>query len=129
MIRRWLVSVFFLLSLIIVTVVVDVGVNGKEIVAQRDTWTLIGENDTVDAGMHIRIDMTTGEKWVKQITEEDHNVNDGNVDGTDVGTFGAKADSTDRTDLHRILTQESILFPPPLRLLHRILLPVPLYSW
>ena len=51
----------------------SVVVSGKEIVAQRDTWTLIGENDTVDAGMHIRIDMTTGEKWVKQITNDNNN--------------------------------------------------------
>ena len=59
---------------------VGVGVSGKEIVAQRDTWTLIGENDTVDAGMHIRIDMTTGEKWVKQIVEDEHKENRADVE-------------------------------------------------
>jgi hypothetical protein len=37
----------------------------KEIVAKADEWTVIGENDTIDSGMHVRIDMTTGEKWVK----------------------------------------------------------------
>lgn len=38
--------------------------HGKEIEA-TDEWTLLGENDTVAAGMHIRIDMTTGERMVK----------------------------------------------------------------
>ncbi|GAX17007.1 hypothetical protein FisN_5Hh389 [Fistulifera solaris] len=42
----------------------------KEIEATEE-WTLLGENDTVDAGMHIRIDMTTGEKWVKLISDDD----------------------------------------------------------
>jgi hypothetical protein len=59
---------------------IGAGVSGKEIVAQRDTWTLIGENDTVDAGMHIRIDMTTGEKWVKQIVND----NDGESEMTNI---------------------------------------------
>jgi len=36
----------------------------KEIEATNE-WQLLGENDTVAAGMHIRMDMTTGEKWVK----------------------------------------------------------------
>lgn len=34
-------------------------------------WQLLGENDTIPAGMHVRMDMTTGEKWVKQITDDD----------------------------------------------------------
>jgi len=34
-------------------------------------WQLIGENDTIPAGMHVRMDMTTGEKWVKQMTDDD----------------------------------------------------------
>jgi nucleotide exchange factor SIL1 len=42
----------------------------KEIEATHE-WTLLGENDTVDSGMHIRIDMTTGEKWVKLPSDDD----------------------------------------------------------
>lgn len=42
----------------------------KEIQATEE-WTLLGENDTVDAGMHIRIDMTTGQKWVKLISDDE----------------------------------------------------------
>jgi nucleotide exchange factor SIL1 len=39
-------------------------VDAKEVVATKD-WTLLGENDTVAAGMHIRMDLATGQKWVK----------------------------------------------------------------
>lgn len=44
----------------------------KEIEVTKE-WQLLGENDTIPAGMHIRMDMTTGEKWVKQITDDDDN--------------------------------------------------------
>ena len=36
----------------------------KEIEATHE-WQLIGENDTLPAGLHIRMDMTTGQKWAK----------------------------------------------------------------
>ncbi len=71
--RLLLLAVIVVTLMIYSTILGSVMVSGKEIVAQRDTWTLIGENDTVDAGMHIRIDMTTGEKWVKQITNDNDN--------------------------------------------------------
>jgi len=37
-------------------------------------WQRIGENDTVAAGMHIRMDLTTGEKWVKLPDTEEEQV-------------------------------------------------------
>ncbi|CAB9496384.1 expressed unknown protein [Seminavis robusta] len=43
----------------------------KEIEATNE-WTLLGENDTVAAGMHVRMDLTTGEKWVKTIDDDDN---------------------------------------------------------
>ncbi|CAJ1903183.1 unnamed protein product [Cylindrotheca closterium] len=46
------------------------GVWAKEIEVTKE-WQLLGENDTIPAGMHVRMDMTTGEKWVKQQTEDD----------------------------------------------------------
>jgi nucleotide exchange factor SIL1 len=42
----------------------------KEIEATHE-WTLLGENDTVAAGMHIRMDLSTGEKWVKLPDDDD----------------------------------------------------------
>lgn len=52
----------FLISWI--AVVLHTQTAAKEVEASHE-WTRLGENDTVDAGMHIRIDMSTGEKWVK----------------------------------------------------------------
>jgi nucleotide exchange factor SIL1 len=42
----------------------------KEVEVTKE-WQLLGENDTIPAGMHVRMDMTTGEKWVKQIDEDE----------------------------------------------------------
>jgi hypothetical protein len=44
--------------------------NAKEVEVTKD-WQLLGENDTIPAGIHVRMDMTTGEKWVKEIDEDD----------------------------------------------------------
>lgn len=42
-------------------------------ITATDEWQLLGENDTVDAGLHIRMDLTTGEKWVKlPDSKDDH---------------------------------------------------------
>lgn len=42
----------------------------KEVEVTKE-WKLLGENDTIPAGMHVRMDMTTGEKWVKQIDKDE----------------------------------------------------------
>jgi nucleotide exchange factor SIL1 len=34
-------------------------------------WQVVGENDTVPAGVHVRMDLSTGQKWVKLVTDED----------------------------------------------------------
>lgn len=44
-----------------------------KVVEATHEWTLLGKNDTVAAGMHIRMDMTTGEKWVKLMEEDGTN--------------------------------------------------------
>jgi hypothetical protein len=36
-----------------------------------DEWQVVGPEDTLPAGAHIRMDMTTGEKWVKNINPND----------------------------------------------------------
>lgn len=45
-------------------------VTAKEVEVTNE-WQLLGENDTIPAGMHVRIDMTTGEKWVKLLDDEE----------------------------------------------------------
>jgi len=44
--------------------------NAKEIEVTKE-WQMIGENDTIPAGMHVRMDLTTGGKWVKLMVEDD----------------------------------------------------------
>jgi nucleotide exchange factor SIL1 len=34
-------------------------------------WQVVGENDTVPAGVHVRMDLSTGEKWVKLASDDD----------------------------------------------------------
>merc|ERR1712013_77541 len=36
----------------------------KEIVATHE-WQLLSDNDTVPAGLHIKMDLSTGQKWAK----------------------------------------------------------------
>jgi len=35
-----------------------------------DEWQLVKEGDTVPAGLHIKMDLTTGEKWAKKVAPE-----------------------------------------------------------
>ena len=49
---------------------VVVVVNAKEIIATNE-WQLLSENDTIPAGLHVRMDLSTGEKWVKIATNDD----------------------------------------------------------
>jgi nucleotide exchange factor SIL1 len=70
-------SVSFLLLLLCVTVVVHNHVSfAKEIEVTKE-WIKLEENDTLPEGVHVRMDMTTGEKWVKLLDEEE---------GQDAGT-------------------------------------------
>ncbi len=41
----------------------------KEIVATHE-WQKVGENDTIPAGLHVRMDLATGEKWAKIATAD-----------------------------------------------------------
>ena len=61
-----------------------------EIVATSE-WTLVKEGDTIPAGLHIRMDLSTGEKWVKTRDEDNSNTKDEiiSIVGKE-GTFSAE---------------------------------------
>ena len=65
------------------------GATAKEIEATHE-WTLLGENDTVASGMHVRMDLTTGEKWVKLMDEND---DDGTSETVTLGSGLAVVDA------------------------------------
>ena len=44
--------------------------NAAEIVATKE-WQLLKEGDTIPAGLQIKMDLSTGEKWVKLIEKND----------------------------------------------------------
>jgi len=58
--------------------------DAKEVVATKE-WQLLGEDDTIPAGMHVRMDLSTGEKWVKLPDDNDENDKDHN-DHTNINT-------------------------------------------
>mmetsp|Transcript_26799 Transcript_26799/g.40545 ORF Transcript_26799/g.40545 Transcript_26799/m.40545 type:complete len:99 (+) Transcript_26799:256-552(+) len=62
-----IVSFFAILSLLAASVV------SKEIVATND-WQKVGENDTIPAGLEIRMDLSKHETWVRLVQEEEKEV-------------------------------------------------------
>jgi hypothetical protein len=42
----------------------------KELVVTKE-WQLVGENDTIPAGAHVRMNLTSGEKWVKLVDDDE----------------------------------------------------------
>ena len=69
------------LLLLVLLVVQPENVHGRELELTKE-WQVVGANDTVPAGAHIRMDMTTGEKMAKLVDDNDDNDGDGNNDGT-----------------------------------------------
>jgi len=49
--------------------------NAKEIVATKE-WQKLQEGDTLPKGLHVRMDLETGDKWAKLLEEEDTGGND-----------------------------------------------------
>lgn len=54
--------------------------DAAEVVATNE-WTLLGENDTIAAGMHVRMDLEKGERWVKLPEEDEDGSATVSVDG------------------------------------------------
>jgi len=57
-------------------------VNAKEIVATNE-WQLIEEGDSIPKGLHVRMNLETGKKWAKLISEDDDD-NDSAMSGVPV---------------------------------------------
>lgn len=91
-------------------------VSAKEIEATNE-WQLLGENDTIPAGMHVRMDMTTGEKWVKLPDDDDGDgptttsmaaaivSTDGSVDMDNDGNHDMHRPKYDFEMMHRTLSK------------------------
>jgi hypothetical protein len=102
---RWLVALLLHLTLLLSTCH-HFAVVAKEIEVTKE-WTKVGENDTVPAGMHIRMDMTTGGKWVKLPDDEDDETkgdDDGGADSTRAVAVVIQSDGS--VELSDINTEE-----------------------
>ena len=63
-------------------------VNGKEMEVTKE-WQLVGENDTVPAGVHVRMDLEKGQKWVKLIDDDDDDKEEDKISTTTTSTNDA----------------------------------------
>ena len=50
--------------------------DAKEIVATNE-WQKLGENDTIPAGLHVKMDISTGERWAKIPSDDDEDAEEG----------------------------------------------------
>ena len=53
--------------------------DAKEIVATTE-WQKLGENDTIPAGLHVKMDISTGERWAKIPSDDDEEAEDAGRD-------------------------------------------------
>eukprot|EP00956_Cyclotella_meneghiniana_P028533 scaffold66649_cov36-Cyclotella_meneghiniana.AAC.2 len=60
----------FLLLLLTTSIIIIC--QGREITATNE-WQLIGENDTIPAGLHVKMDLSTGEKWARIVQDDNEN--------------------------------------------------------
>ncbi len=64
--HQFITSIVLMMTFRIIPIVVWDGTacEAKEIIATSQ-WQLIKEGDTLPAGLHIKVDLSTGEKWAK----------------------------------------------------------------
>uniref|UniRef100_A0A6U9WBC5 Nucleotide exchange factor SIL1 n=1 Tax=Pseudo-nitzschia australis TaxID=44445 RepID=A0A6U9WBC5_9STRA len=101
--------------------------HAKEIEATNE-WQRVEGNDTIPAGAHVRMDMTTGEKWVKLLIDDDDEAEDGSgkksVSMAVVETDGTvKIDETEKED--KKLTQNNSKDNLNFEMMHRTLSKLP----
>lgn len=79
----------------------------KEIEA-TDEWTKLGENDTVPAGVHVRMDLTSGGRWVKKIdpNEADEGAPQDAVTDPTTGVAVAQIDPNGKVDTGAAATHD-----------------------
>lgn len=84
----------FLLSLLLLAIysLSNHLVEGKEIIATRE-WQELEEGDSVPAGLHIRMDMTTGKKWARLDIDDGEEVKEPEEIAADSTTAMATVDS------------------------------------
>jgi len=65
---KWTLLLVLLLTILLGSTIPLV--HSREIVATNE-WQLVKEGDTIPSGLHVRMDLEKGEKWVKLISDDD----------------------------------------------------------
>jgi nucleotide exchange factor SIL1 len=92
-------SISLLLLLLCVTVVVQNHVSfAKEIEVTKE-WTKLEENDTLPEGVHVRMDMTTGEKWAKLLDVDEE-------EDQSRGTQSSNSNAATSTSMAAVIVQD-----------------------
>jgi len=103
-----------LLLILISLIILETSITtATEIVATKE-WQLLGENDTLPAGLHVRMDMTTGQKWAKILDDDDEETKNKDekksapkvkiMDSVEVNADGAVSSSTTGSSSLAIVT-------------------------
>mmetsp|Transcript_4892 Transcript_4892/g.10221 ORF Transcript_4892/g.10221 Transcript_4892/m.10221 type:complete len:635 (-) Transcript_4892:85-1989(-) len=62
-------------------------ISAKEITATNE-WQLLQENDTIPAGLHVRMDLSTGEKWAKLPSSDENEEGEESIKAAAVDSDG-----------------------------------------
>ena len=100
--------------------------NAREIIGTNE-WQLLGENDTVPSGLHIKLDLETGQRWARLVQDEEDGekqgvVMDAELDGS--GALTITSDSEDTATSTDTSTEEN----PPTKdyeMMHRVMSRLP----
>ncbi|GMI50589.1 hypothetical protein ScalyP_jg2434 [Parmales sp. scaly parma] len=108
----------------------------KEFVA-TDEWQVLPPEDTVPTGLHVRLDMTTGERFAKIASADDEELTSENVDKWEAmkkaGQIAILRSDTDKdkdTDTDNNTTDNNTAFSPPppkydFEMMHRVFERIP----
>mmetsp|Transcript_4323 Transcript_4323/g.6688 ORF Transcript_4323/g.6688 Transcript_4323/m.6688 type:complete len:639 (+) Transcript_4323:12-1928(+) len=66
-------------------------ISAKEITATNE-WQLLQENDTIPAGLHVRMDLSTGEKWAKLPSSDENEEGEESIKAAAVESGGHVAE-------------------------------------
>jgi len=63
-------------------------VNGKEVEVTNE-WYLLQDGETIPAGAHIKMDLSTGEKWVKQVSSSEEDLEREKLNVVEISSDGS----------------------------------------
>lgn len=95
------------LSLLLSILLLPRDVHSKEVVPREDgAWTRVEEGDTIPAGLHVRMDMETGQKFVRILSQKEEDRESENANAVSVVMLEEDPDRSRREGYHRSNEQQ-----------------------